>query len=160
VSHPSLGRPPVDPTAGLPDAAARIRRDAARLAARALEVAIDHDPTFRTRYDEVGLRARLHDAQLLARQSARAIAAGDPALAYEYAERTAPVYRRKRVPMDDLIALCEGLRAAFPATLTPAELPASSVALDSAIEAYRWHRRIAGDARKRNALLQLIYKGG
>jgi hypothetical protein len=32
--------------------------------------------------------------------------------------------------------------------------------LDEAIAVYRWHRRIAGDARKRNALLQLIYKGG
>jgi hypothetical protein len=150
VSHPSLGRPPTDQTAGLPDAAARIRRDAARLAARALEVAIDRDRSFRTRYDEVGLRARLHDAQLLAVQTARAIASGDPQSAYEYAERTAPVYRRKRVPMDDLIALCEG----------PGELEAASAALDRAIEAYRWHRRLAGDARKRNALLQLIYKGG
>lgn len=160
MSHPSLGRPPVDRTAGLPDAAVRIRRDTARLAARALEVAIDRDPTFRTRYDEIGLRARLHDAELLAGQTARTIAAGDPQGAYEYAERTAPVYRRKRVPMDDLIALCEGLRAALPATLTPTELPAASAALDRAIEAYRWHRRIAGDARKRNALLQFIYKGG
>jgi hypothetical protein len=160
VSHPSLGRPPTDQTAGLPDAAARIRRDAARLAARALEVAIDRDPSFRTRYDEVGLRARLRDAQLLAVQTARAIATGDPESAYEYAERTSPVYRRKRVPMDDLIALCEGLRAALPVTLSPDELAAASAALDRAIAAYRWHRRIAGDARKRNALLQLIYKGG
>jgi hypothetical protein len=62
--------------------------------------------------------------------------------------------------MDDLIALCEGLRAALPVTLSPTELPAASAALDRAIDAYRWHRRIAGDARKRNALLQLIYKGG
>jgi hypothetical protein len=150
----------VDPTAGLPDAAVRIRRDAARLAARALEVAIERDPSFRTRYDDVGLRARLRDAQLLAGQTARAIAAGDPQSAYEYAERTSPVYRRKHVPMDDLIALCEGLRAALPVTLSPTELPVASAALDRAIDAYRWHRRIAGDARKRNALLQLIYKGG
>ena len=33
-------------------------------------------------------------------------------------------------------------------------------AIDAAIAKYRWHRRIAGDARKRNALLQLLYKGG
>ncbi len=32
--------------------------------------------------------------------------------------------------------------------------------LDAAIKVYRWHRRLAGDARKRNALLQLLYKGG
>ena len=50
--------------------------------------------------------------------------------------------------MDDLIALCEGLRAALPSVLAPGELPLAGEALDAAIEAYRWHRRIAGDARK------------
>ena len=51
--------------------------------------------------------------------------------------------------MDDLIALCEGLRAALPSVLAPAELPSAGAALDAAIEVYRWHRRLAGDARKR-----------
>ena len=27
------------------------------------------------------------------------------------------------------------------------------------IDRFKWHRRIAGDARKRNRLLQAIYKG-
>ena len=49
--------------------------------------------------------------------------------------------------MDDIVALCEGLRAAFPSVLAPAELVPAGEALDAAIEAYRWHRRIAGDAR-------------
>jgi hypothetical protein len=62
--------------------------------------------------------------------------------------------------MDDLVALCEGLRAAFPGVLAPADLPAADAALDAAIEAYSWHRRIAGDARKKNAFLQFLYKGG
>jgi hypothetical protein len=39
-------------------------------------------------------------------------------------------------------------------------MPAADRALDAAIEVYRWHRRLAGDARKKNALLQLLYKGG
>ena len=43
--------------------------------------------------------------------------------------------------------------------LAPAELAAASAALDQAIEAYRWHRRLAGDARKKNAFLQFLYKG-
>ena len=55
-------------------------------------------------------------------------------------------YRRRRVPMDDLIALCEGLRAALPSVLAPGELPPASEALDAAIAAYNWHRRLAGDA--------------
>jgi hypothetical protein len=147
-------------TAGLPDAAARIERDRARLAARALAVALDGDPTFRTRYGDDDLRARLRDAELLAGQLASALASGDPERLHEYAERTAPVYRRKQVPLGDLITLCDGLRDALPSTLVPGELAAASEALDRAIAAYRWHRRLAGDARKRNALLQLIYKGG
>ena len=31
---------------------------------------------------------------------------------------------------------------------------------DGAIEEFRWHRRLAGDARKKNAFLQFLYKGG
>jgi hypothetical protein len=60
--------------------------------------------------------------------------------------------------MGDLVALCEGLRAAFPSVLTPGEMTPASEALDAAITSYRWHRRIAGD-RKRNPILQLLYKG-
>ena len=61
--------------------------------------------------------------------------------------------------MDDLINLCEGIRAALPSVLAPGELPRPSEALDAAIATYKWHRRLAGDARKRNALLQWLYKG-
>jgi hypothetical protein len=160
VSHPSLGRPPIDLTAGAPVAAARIRAAVSQLAAQALATALDDDPTLRERNDEAGLRARLHDAELLAERVALSVAAGDPALAREWAEWTAPVYRRKRVPLDDLIRLCEGLRTALPSVLAPSELPSAGLALDEAIAQYRWHRRIAGDARKRNAFLQFLYKGG
>ena len=92
--------------------------------------------------------------------SPSSVAAGDPAPAREYADWTSPVYRRKRVPLDDLINLCEGLRAALPAVISPEESVESDRAIDEAIAQYRWHRRLAGDARKRNAFLQFIYKGG
>ena len=151
--------PPLDRTAGHPDAAARIRVDLARLAARALRVAMDADPTVETRYDEAGLRHLLRDAELLAERVALCVEAGDPRPAHDYAEWTAPVYRRRRVPMDDLVALCDGLRAAFPSVLAPGELGPASEALDAAISAYRWHRRIAGDARRRNPILAFLYKG-
>jgi hypothetical protein len=88
------------------------------------------------------------------------VASGDPGTAAEYANWTSPVYRRRRVPLDDIVGLCEGLRSALPSVLAPGELPSASAALDAAIEVYRWHRRLAGDARRRNALLQFIYKGG
>jgi hypothetical protein len=160
VSHPSLGLPPLDLTAGSPGAARRIQDAVEMLGARALAAAIDRDPTLRDRNDEIGLRQRLRDAELLAERIALAVAADDPTPAREYADWTAPVYRRKRVPLDDLINLCEGLRVALPAVLAPAELGRADVAIDAAIAQYRWHRRLAGDARKRNAFLQFIYKGG
>jgi hypothetical protein len=160
VSHPSLGRPPVSPNSGSRDAARRIQESVGTLAARALETALERDPTLRQRNDEIGLRQRLRDTELLAERIALSVAAGDPALAREYADWTAPVYRRKRVPLDDLINLCESLRAVLPVTLVPHELAASDAAIDAAIAQYRWHRRLAGDARKRNAFLQFIYKGG
>ena len=160
MSHPSLGRPPRDLAAGSPAAARHVQDAVETLAARALESAIERDATLRTRNDEIGLRQRLLDAELLAERVALSVAAGDPAPAREYADWTAPVYRRKRVPLDDLINLSEGLRAALPSVIDGQALADGETAVDAAIEQYRWHRRLAGDARKRNAFLQFIYKGG
>ena len=160
MSHPSLGLPPLDLTAGDPAAAARIRSNADRLSARGLEAALAATRGMRERYDEDGLRERLHDTNLILERVALAVAAGDPTPAREYAEMTAAVYRRKQVPMDDLVALCDGLRSALPSVLAPTEQPSADAALDAAIEVYRWHRRLAGDARRKNAFLQFLYKGG
>jgi hypothetical protein len=130
-----------------------------RLGARALESAVERDPTLMTRYDELGLRERLHDAALLADRIALSVAAGDPGPAREYADWTAPAYRRKRVPLDDLINLLEGLRSALPSVVDGQADIDANAAIDAAIAVYRWNRRLAGDARKRNAFLQLLYKG-
>jgi hypothetical protein len=159
MSHPSLGRPPLDLTAGSPAAAGHVQDAVQTLAARALESAIQRDPTLQNRNDEIGLRQRLLDAELLAERVALCVGAGDPAPAREYADWTAPVYRRKRVPLDDLINLGEGLRAALPSVIEGQALADGEAAVDAAIAQYRWHRRLAGDARKRNAFLQFIYKG-
>ena len=142
------------------DVARRIREIVPELADRALAVALDRDPTLRLRNDETGLRERLRDAQLLAERVALAVATDDPTVAGEYADWTSPMYRRKRVPLDDLINLCEGLRVAISAALPPAVADASDGAIDAAIAKFKWHRRLAGDARKRNPLLQFLYKGG
>jgi hypothetical protein len=160
VSHPSLGLPPHDGIAGFPDAAARIRSNQERLAARAMRVAMDADGTIEERYDETGLRHLLRDTELLIERVALSVETDEPGLAREYAEWTAPVYRRRGTSMDDIVALCEGLRASFPSILAPGELVPAGEALDAAIGAYRWHRRIAGDARRKNAFLQFLYKGG
>ena len=160
VSHPSLGRPPLDLTAGFPDAADRLRTSRGRIAARALDIALADRKGMRERYDELGLRKLLRDAELLVDRLALSVAANDPSPLREYAVWTDIVYRRRRVPMDDLVALCEGIRAASASVLSTAELAPANAALDEAIEVYRWHRRLAGDARKKNAFLQFLYKGG
>ena len=159
MSHPSLGLPPDDPLADASGAARRVHDRASDLAARALAVAIDRDPTFRERYDEVALRGRLHDAEMFADRLAIALATERPDLVAQYADWTVPMYRRKRVPLDDMIALCEGLKAALPGVLSETELPHAHEALDEAIAVYRNQRRLAGDARKRNRFIQFIYKG-
>ena len=159
MSHPSLGLPPRNATTAWSDVARRIRDNGPQLAARALAVAMDNDPTLRERNDDVGLRERLRDAELLAERIATAVAEDDPNVAGEYADWTSPVYRRKRVPLDDLINLCEGLRSAIAGASAPSVADAADAAIDAAIAQFKWHRRLAGDARKRNRLLQLIYKG-
>lgn len=159
MSHPSLGQPPRDTNTAWAAVARRIRDNGPQLAARALAVAIERDPTLRDRYDEIGLRQRLRDAELLAERIAVSVAADDPSAAREYADWTSPMYRRKRVPLDDLINLCEGLRASIAGASAPSVADAADAAIDAAIAQFKWHRRLAGDARKRNRLLQLIYKG-
>ncbi len=160
MSHPSLGLPPSDPDPASAAVAARIIANQERLGARALRLAMDADPTMEQRHDEAGLRNLLRDAELLAERVALCVATNDPGRGREYGEWTAALYRRRRVPMDDLVGLCEGLRTALTSLLAPCEVAPAGAALDEAITVYRWHRRLAGDARKRNALLQLIYKGG
>ena len=159
MRHPSLGAPPPDLTRGYPDGARRLRSAMPRLAVRALEVALEQDPTMRDRLGELGLRKLLRDAETFIDRVALAVAANDPHFTTAWAEFLAPTYRRRRVPMDDLIRLCEGIRAATGSVLDPAETIAAGKALDEAIRVFRGHRRIAGDARKRNRIITFLYKG-
>jgi hypothetical protein len=76
-----------------------------------------------------------------------------------FAEMVAVRYRKRAIPMDDVVTLCEGLRRSAQAVLPAAAVHVVDPALDEAIRVFRWHRRIAGDARKRNPLLAFIYKG-
>jgi hypothetical protein len=159
VSHPSLGLPPLDETAGFPDAAARLTHDRRRLGQRTLEIAVDRDPLFRERHDELALRKLLRDTEIFIDRLARSIAANDPSPMREFADQVVPVYRRRKVSMDDLIKLDEGLRAAAAPYLSGAEAAPMHAAIDAANAVFKWNRRIAGDARKRNRFLQAIYKG-
>jgi hypothetical protein len=159
VSHPSLGMPPRNLQSGFPDGAARLRAQRSRLAARALEVAVDADPTFRDRYDEAGLRGLLRDAEVFVDRLALCVAGNDPHWLQVFADQTATVYRRRGVAMDDMIQLMEGLRAGARGVLSEAETVPADAAIDAAIGVFRWYRRLAGDARKRNSILAALYKG-
>jgi hypothetical protein len=159
VSHPSLGLPPRDERAGYPDAAARLVHDRARIGQRALEIAIDRDPGFRDRHDELALRKLLRDTEIFIDRLAASVASNDSKILRDFADQVVPVYRRRKVSMDDLVRLLEGLRSAAAAQLTGEEAAPVHEAIDAAIAIFKWHRRLAGDARKRNRLLQAIYKG-
>lgn len=159
MTHPTLGLPPPDLMAGHPAAADRLRRERTRLGARALEVAIERDPSIPERHGELGLRKLLRDTEPLIDRLAIALAANDVMAVAAWADWVSVLYRRRRVPMDDLAHLCEGLRRAVASVLAPQEQVVADAALEEAVAVFRWNRRLAGDARKRNKLLAFIYKG-
>ena len=159
MTHPSLGLPPRDDRARHPDAAVRLRREHERLGIRALEIAVERDPSMRERHGELGLRRLLRDTEGLIDRLSIAVASGDRMAVANWADWVSIVYRRRAVPMDDLVHLCEGMRAAAASVLAPAEREVADAALDEAVKVFRWNRRLAGDARKRNKLLSFIYKG-
>ena len=150
---------PPDMTAGFPGAAARLLAARDELGARALEAALAASPAMRARYDELGLRNLLRDTQIMIERIAKAVASGDEIWTREWADWVAPVYRRRKVPMDDVISLMEGLRRASAAMLDEDERVPMNAAVDAAVKVFRYYRRFSGDARARNRILDAIYKG-
>ena len=159
MSHPSLGLPPRDLSAGDTGAAAALRRGGARLRVRALETALDLDPTFADRNDELKRTALLADLEAFHDRLIVAVASGDPHAMATFADLVAVRYRKRKVALGDVITLCEGLRRVAAAAVPTEAIPAIDAAIDEAIEVFKWHRRLAGDARKRHPLLAFIYKG-
>src|SRR4029078_6437315 len=121
MPHPSLGMPPRARTAGDPDAAARLRGSRTRLGRIALEATLRDAPRFKESYDELALRRFLRDYDRHVEQLARAIETGDPYYTAQYGEWLVPVYRRREVPMKDVIALVGGPQEAGAHVLTPSE---------------------------------------
>ena len=146
-------------SAGDTAAAAAIRSGGPRLRARAFAAALDLDPTLRDRYDELVRDALLADLDAFTDRLIIAVASDDPKAMATFADLVAVRYRKRKIGMDDVVTLCEGLRRAAAAAVHPDSQPAVDAAMDAAIVVFRWHRRLAGDARKRNTLLSFIYKG-
>jgi hypothetical protein len=159
VSHPSLGLPPIDASAGDPASADALRVDRRRVAERAIAYATDTDPSFGARYTGVALDELRLDVDSMVNRLADAIAANHPEGLARWAEMVVPRFRKKAVSMDDLALLFEGLRRAAPAVVEPAAMASVEAALDAGIAVFTWHRRISGDARKRHPLLAFLYRG-
>ncbi len=111
------------------------------------------------RHGELGLRKLLRDTEPMIERLAVALETGDRMAYAAWADWVAPLYRRRRVPMDDLVHIAEGLRRGVAAGLAPDEARIADEAIDEAIRVFRWNRRIAGDARKRNRILAALYRG-
>jgi hypothetical protein len=158
MSHPSLGLPPVDISAGLPAAAARLRADRDRLARLALENTVRLVPGFDERYDEPALRLFLRDYEQHIEQLARAMETDSPGYVANYAEWLVPIYRRRRVPMNDVIALLAGLRQAAATVLSPDENARSGAMFEAWRERLRHHGRLPGD-HKGNSVVRFFWKG-
>jgi hypothetical protein len=145
--------------AGDPVAAAALRSGGARLRARAFATALDLDPTLADRHDETVRAALLADLEAFVDRLIASVASGDPHAMATFADLVAVRYRKRRIPMDDVITLCEGLRRAAAAAVEPGAEPSIDAAIDEAVAVFKWQRRLAGDARKRNPFLAFIYKG-
>jgi hypothetical protein len=145
--------------AGDPASAAALRSGGARFRSRAFAAALDLDPTLADRHTELVRQALLADLEAFNDRLAVAVASGDPHAMATFADLVAVRYRKRKIPMDDLVTLCDGLRRAASAVVEPGAMPAIDAGLDEAIAVFKWHRRLGGDARKRNAFLAFIYKG-
>jgi hypothetical protein len=158
MPHPSLGLPPRDRTAGFPEAAGRLRANKARLARLALETTLRAAPRFNDTYDELGLRRFLRDYDSHIEQLAKAMETRDDYFVASYGEWLVPLYRRRRVPQKDVMALLAGLRAAAATVLDPAETEYSEKLFATWSDRLQHHRRLAGD-HKGNPVVRFFWKG-
>lgn len=158
MAHPSLGLPPSDTRAGLPEAAARLRANRDRIARVALQAAERLEPGLGDRYDETTLRLFVRDYDRHLEQLAKALETGEDRFVVNYGEWIIPIYRTRRVSMKDFMALLGGLRDAAAGVLTPAENEAAAALFARWSDRLKHHGRLPGD-HKGNALIRFFWKG-
>ena len=158
MHHPALGLPPDDPTAGLPDAAAKLRANHERLARVALQETIRLAPGFDERHDEQALRMMLRDYDRHIEQLARALETGNDSYVVNYGEWLVPIYRRRHIPMLDFMAMLAGLRDACASVLTPDENEAALALFARWDKRLKAHGRLPGD-HNGNSVIRFFWKG-
>ena len=159
MSHPLHGARPMDMSAGFPDAAAVIAARWSDVADRGIVAAVEHNPELRDRVGDLGLRRLLRDAEVVLQKLGESVGAGSVAPLKNFTEHATPTWRRRRISMDDVTDLYEGLRVAVAATISGDAARFADQALSEGIAVLKWHRRLSGDTRKRNRILKAIYKG-
>jgi hypothetical protein len=158
MPHPSLGLAPHDVTAGHPDAAARLRANRERVARLGLQVTVRDADGFADRYDEDTLRLFLRDYEQHVEQLAKALETGEDYYVASYAEWLVPVYRRRRVPARDVMAMLAGLGVAAATVLTPDERESANSLIERWNTTLKRHQRLPGD-HKGNSLIRFFWKG-
>lgn len=158
MPHPSLGHAPHDVTAGQPAAAARLRASAGRIARLALQSTVRDAQGFAERYDEDTLRLFLRDLEQHVRQLARALETGEDYYVERYAEWLVPIYRRRHVPMADVMAILAGLQSAAATVMTPDEKKFADGLFERWAATLKKHQRLAGD-HKGNSIIRFFWKG-
>jgi hypothetical protein len=158
MSHPSLGLPPSDRSAGNPAASARLRQARGRLARIALETTLQLDPTFSDRYDELALRRFLRDYDTHIEQLSRALETGEDRYVVQYGEWLVPIFRHRHIPMKDFMLVLDGLRAAALTVLDSGDAPLVGSLITRWQARLKHHQRLAGD-HTGNPLVRLFWKG-
>jgi hypothetical protein len=158
MPHPSLGFAPHDATAGLPQAAARLRASRDRVARLGLQTTVRDADGFADRYDEETLRLFLRDYERHVEQLAKALETGEDYYVTKYGEWLVPLYRRRRVPMADFLAMLAGLQHAAATVMTPAEQKVSAELFERWATMLCKHQRLPGD-HKGNSVIRFFWKG-
>ncbi len=113
----------------------------------------------RDRHDEVGLRHLLRDTEVYIDRMASPSPSDDPSSPGRGPSRSRRSTAAGASRWTTWSRLAEGLRLASRPSLLRASAGRSTPRSTRPIGVFRWHRRIAGDARKRNRLLAVPLQG-
>lgn len=136
----------------------RLRANNARIGRLALQNTLRISPGFEEHYDETALRLFLRDYERHVEQLARALETDNPSFVTNYAEWLVPVYRRRRVPMRDVMALIDGLRQAAATIFSPEENERAAQLFELWAQRLKHHGRLPGD-HKGNSVVRFFWKG-
>ena len=119
---------------------------------------MSRDPSLGMRYDALHLSTFLRDCDRHVLQLASSLEEGRVAPLAEYVRTIIPVFRRRRVPLEDLATMLLGTLDAARSDLPPAEGGAADVVIEAGLARLERPRHLAGD-RPRHPILQFIWKG-